>query len=64
MDSGLHTPAPSQEYLYTGVRGRKPFFACHSEGATSSRSMTEWKIFSGKLIETPATEETLIPGRY
>jgi len=42
---------------------RESSFACHSEGATRSGSMTEWKIFSKIPIETPATEESLASSR-
>jgi hypothetical protein len=41
-----------------GGKVRGSSFVCHSEGATRSGSMTEWKIFSEMLIEALATEES------
>ncbi len=37
---------------------------CHSEGATRSGLLAEKKIFSNRLIATPATEESLVASRH
>ncbi len=44
------------KYRHQG-RGRKRFFACHSEGADCNGLMPE-KIIPMKWIETTATEES------
>jgi len=40
-----------------GGAGWGSSFVCHSEGATRSGSMAEWKIFIEMLIKILATEE-------
>jgi hypothetical protein len=40
---------------------RKQSLACHSEGATRNGLMLEKEIFTNKLIETTATEESFFP---
>ena len=48
----------------TGFKVRGPSFICHSEGATRSGSIPDWKIFSEMLIEIPATEESPFPSLH